>query len=112
MKIEWTVRVINVINESPRAPRNEIPGVWVEQLRYMGHAKELAHLHDPERTVIEFYAPRGLDSKVWAEQNANRMQSFGINAAAAPIWRDESVNQPSAREDGGEFMERHNQPLA
>lgn len=30
--------------------------------------------------------PRGLDSKVWAEMNAERMRSFGINAAAAPKW--------------------------
>jgi len=38
--------------------------------------------------VIEFLCPdpRGIDTKAWAEMQAQRMQSFGINAVAAPKW--------------------------
>lgn len=89
-------------------------GLWVEQLRYMGYCKVLAVYdgrHEPltpedrfmvERgetgtftvryadnhsEILEFYAPAGHgDGRTWADQNAERMRSFGINAAAAPKW--------------------------
>ena len=88
-KQEWTVRVVQITSDqipAPLAKRDELPGVWIECLRYMGLAHELATLDNPERNVIEFYAPHGYDSQVWANQNADRMRSFGINAAAAPKW--------------------------
>lgn len=90
-KQEWTVRVINYREDPHRSRygRDELPGLWVEQLRYMGHARELATYDDPPRTVLEFYAPSNIDSRVWATQNAERMQSFGINAVPAPKWDDE-----------------------
>jgi hypothetical protein len=92
-KPEYTVRVVQFIDQnigSALVENDNIPSVWVEALRYMGHAKELAHITEPsegpERVVIEFYAPRGLDTQVWANHNAERMRTFGINAAAAPKW--------------------------
>lgn len=92
-KTEWTVRLINFKPAERPAERqifrgdNEwLSGLWVEQLRHMGFARELAEFDDPERTVVEFYAPRGTDSQHWAKENAERMHSFGFNAVAAPRW--------------------------
>lgn len=108
-KQEWTVRIVNHLPSRPLENTNLLPGIWVEQLRYMGFAKELADFEN--RTVIEFYAPRGADSKVWADQNAARMRSFGIDAAAAPAWRDDmysrSLGAPTA---DSAHMERFNRP--
>lgn len=84
-KQEWTIRVVNWETGNGL----ELGGLWTEQLRYMGHAKELAHFDEPARDVIEFYAPKGSDSKIWSEQNAARMRGFGIDAAAAPKWMDD-----------------------
>lgn len=84
---EWTVRVVQF---RPFPLNNDfLTGMWVEQLRYMGHCKLLAEFDDPDRMVIEFYAPdphSAQQTKVWAEQNAARMRSFGVNAVAAPKW--------------------------
>lgn len=93
MKKEWTVRVINYIGEEKRVPNNTLPGVWVEQLRYMSLVSVLAKnelvgssSQYDDYEVLEFYAPPKVDTKIWAEQNADRMKSFGINAVAAPKW--------------------------
>jgi hypothetical protein len=41
--------------------------------------------YDSEVQVFDLLAPRNItDTKVWANQNAQRMQSFGYNAVAAP----------------------------
>lgn len=110
----WTVRVVNY-NTVPIQDYskwgNHLPGVWVEQLRYMGHAKELASYGD--RNVIELYCPEPTkhDTKIWAEQNAGRMRSFGIDAAAAPQWADDR-NSPDNRINvtAEHHMERFNRP--
>lgn len=83
-KQEWTVRVI--VYETGNSL--DLPGIWMEQFRYMSYARELANFDNPGRTVLEFYCPdkKGQDTKVWADQNAARMRSFGIDAAAAPKW--------------------------
>lgn len=96
-KQEWTVRV--VVWETGNSL--DLPGIWVEQLRYLGYARELASFDEPARTVVEFYCPnqRGMDTKVWADQNAARMRSFGIDAAAAPKWADEQYDYFSGRVD-------------
>jgi hypothetical protein len=108
-KQEWTVRVINY-EDGPGALRNHLRGVWVEQLRYMGFVKELANLENPPRTVLEFYAPKGIDSHVWAGQNAERMRSFGIDAAAAPKWDVDRYDRPRDPKDEPAHMERLNRP--
>ena len=121
-KQEWTVRVVNWHDKIANGRRvlgtNELPGLWVEQLRYMGHAKELASYDD--RTVVEFYCPNPtkLDSRIWADQNAARMRSFGIDAAAAPIWHSYdgrpddrgAASYNLAPERVTEYMERLNRP--
>lgn len=115
----WTVRVVNWQDRNSTAfalasmgtTRNHLPGVWLEQLRYMGHAKELASYDD--RNVIELYCPESTkhDTKVWAEQNAARMRSFGIDAAAAPQWMDDLYNRPlGTPSNDSEHLERFNRP--
>lgn len=99
-KQEWTVRVVNVFDRTiGRGLYHELPSLWVEQLRYLGHLKVLAE-HD-DRSVLEFCAPKGSDSKVWSDMNAERMRSFGINAASAPKW-DSATDRPLT-ENGSSF---------
>lgn len=102
-KIEWTVRVINYAPTKPLVLGNHLRDLWVEQFRYLGYARELASFESPTRNVIEFYCPQGfavgkLDTKVWAEQNAQRMRSFGIDAAAAPKWETDRLSVSADRE--------------
>lgn len=98
-KREWTVRVVNRRDSS-----DHLRGAWVEQLRYMGFAKELADYCT--HNVIEFYAPRGADSEIWAEQNAARMRSFGLDAVKAPKW-DEDRYQHGAHTETKQGEWRH-----
>lgn len=120
-KIEWTIRVINYGDDPAESAQRVIGsrnchlrGLWVEQLRYMGYVAELDKLENPTRNVLEFYAPKGLDSKVWADQNAARMRSFGIDAAAAPKWNGEgerdALGSRGGPTDRVAHMERLNRP--
>jgi hypothetical protein len=64
-----------------------IPGVWIEQLRHMGVLKVLKE--EDDRTILEIEYPgstHSINTRIWAEQESERMKSFGINAAAAPQW--------------------------
>lgn len=80
-----TVRVIHDTDSRLNPP---IPGVWLEQLRYMGLVRILAPATAHTKyEVLEFSAPPKTNAEVWARQNAERMASFGINAVAAPPWR-------------------------
>lgn len=94
MKSIWTVRLV-MFNSSTMNP--PIPGVWIKQFRHMGLLRVLEVLEEgtlSERTVLEFEYPgsaRGIDTKIWAEQESERMKSFGINAAAAPKWAGSTV---------------------
>lgn len=100
-KMQWTIRVVN------RKDAARISGLWIEQLRYMGHIRELA-MHD-DREVLEFCSPAGQDNTVWCEQNAARMRSFGIDAVVAPKW-DEERGRCSVQTSGAlnGYMERLN----
>lgn len=98
-KQEWTVRVVNPIPYGPTRPVGHLglPGVWVEQLRRLGHVRVLREYNGEHKKredgtyedgyeVLEFPAPKSADSQGWARQNAARMASFGIDAVAAPKW--------------------------
>lgn len=79
---------VRVINNTDSRLNPALPGVWVEQLRYMGLVRVLApsapdHAYD----VLEFNAPKGQNGEVWARQNAERMRSFGFDAVVAPPWK-------------------------
>lgn len=81
-KQEWTVRIV-VFFEQDR----DHAGLWLgELLRYAGLSRRLAEFKDREVFELQSRLPASHDTKVWAEQNAARMRSFGINAAAAPMW--------------------------
>lgn len=86
----WTVRII-VHEDSPLDLRNaRRDSLWLgEILRYAGHSRVLHCGPDrPDRTVYELRPPHGPgDHRQWAESNAARLRSFGINAAAAPEWK-------------------------
>jgi hypothetical protein len=89
-KTTWTVRIVMFAKTDKLNP--PIPNVWIEQLRHMGVLRVLKVLDDDtpnERTVLEFQYPgnpRGINTQIWAEQESARMKSFGIEAAAAPVW--------------------------
>lgn len=59
----------------------------LECLRYAG----VVRIHDkvgsghPE--AFDILPPKGVDSMVWADQNAQRMQTFDFNAVDAPEWK-------------------------
>ena len=76
---EYVVRVVlpDGINESTADVER-----LVEQLRYA----QLVNVHrwDDKGVCFDLLCPHGLDSEVWAKQNAERMQSFQYNAAVAP----------------------------
>ena len=59
--------------------------LFVEQLRYAG----LVDRHNIDtRIVFDILPPAKVESKVWAKQVAERMQTFGYNAEVAPKWED------------------------
>jgi len=59
--------------------------LFVEQLRYAG----LVHRHNIDtRIVFDILPPAKVESKVWAKQVSERMQTFGYNAEVAPKWED------------------------
>jgi len=90
MKRYWAVRVVQPEETDDRRPNNDLPGLWVEQLRHLGVLRDLTPFSDSDKhTVFEFQFPgntRGADTRRWAEMESQRMRSFGINAVAAPVW--------------------------
>lgn len=93
MKQQWVVRVINPIPMHdpvmPRSPWVPLHGAWSESLRYMGYLTVVKEYDGKDGyEVVDISAPRGLDSKSWADSNAARMRTMGINAAAAPEWKN------------------------
>lgn len=53
----------------------------IECFRYAG----LVFVHNDD--VFDILPPQKVDTRVWAEQNAARMTSFGYNARAVPEWK-------------------------
>lgn len=53
--------------------------LFIEQLRYAGILKVVKDVMD-ECKILYIYPPKGVDDKVWADMNSQRMRSFGINA--------------------------------
>lgn len=81
-KREYVVRIIWDREATINAHFN---GPWLECLRYAGIAT--VHKDEEDKQVFDLHAPKGIaDTALWAEVNANRMSSFGINAVKAPAW--------------------------
>ena len=86
-KKEYVVRVVQT-RADDGTPINEggvIDAAFIESLRYAG----LIVIHDVDpygltETCFDIKAPHGVNTKAWAEMNAERMRSFGFNAVCAP----------------------------
>jgi hypothetical protein len=99
----WTVRIIVHHDYSDNADRRRQrsasrDAAWLgEFLRYAGISNWLAEFTDGEksREVFELRCPdpRGIDTHVWADHNAGRLRSFGLDAAAAPEWNSLSYSE-------------------
>lgn len=100
MPSEWVVRVVQFNRGGPINDHRDIAGMWLEQLRHMNIIHWITRdeqMPDPVRPgefvykqVFDIYAPRHVakvHSQRWAEREAARMQSFTINAVAAPAWK-------------------------
>jgi len=88
-KRRYVVRVVMFKDEHATPLRREISfernmGTFLECLRYAGLVT--IHQDDGKHVTFDLHAPRGLDDAVWAQHNADRMQTFGINAVKAPEW--------------------------
>ncbi|KKN65616.1 hypothetical protein LCGC14_0479320 [marine sediment metagenome] len=80
--MSWVVRVVVLPGVENVCP--QMPDIWLEQLRYAG----MVRVHRGDQ-VFDLLPPGGVDNtKVWAEQTAGRMASFGYNAVAAPVHHD------------------------
>ncbi len=85
-KIEWTVRIV-VWRRQDGHPDRDRASLWLgEFLRYAGLSRRLGDFTDREVFELQCRLPASHDTKIWAEQNAARLRSFGINAVAAPMW--------------------------
>lgn len=60
-------------------------GQLLECLRYAGVVKNLDLSPSPFNGSFDLLPPTGQDCVAWAEMNAERMRSFGINAQPAKI---------------------------
>lgn len=82
MKKKWVVRVVLDTELDKRGMPSD---ALLECFRYAG---VLVVHKNAERVVFDIPAPAGIsDTKLWADMNSERMQSFGFNAAAAPQWK-------------------------
>jgi len=82
MKIKWVVRVVLFRGiDSDEAFIDH----FMESFRYAGFLR--LHRDDVSGVCFDLIPPVGVDQKVWASQNAERMQTFDINAVLAPaVW--------------------------
>jgi len=81
----YVVRVVipTIDNAPPLA--QTVDSSFLECLRYAGVIS--LHRDDEEGQCFDIQPPRHLNasgSKIWSEQNAARMETFGYNAVSAP----------------------------
>ena len=63
-------------------------GQFIECLRYAGVVHVQKVDDKPSRLIIDILPPKNSgNDRVWAEANAERMQTFGYNAVPAPEGR-------------------------
>lgn len=79
-KKKWVVRVILSIDD--RNDNKILDTAFLECLRYAGYAR--IQREDKTGMCVDLVCPHDGDSHQWALRNAERMGSFGFNAAAAP----------------------------
>lgn len=94
-KKQYCVRVVCIADPIIPPSVSDYPSeIFIECLRYAGlitpHNSDEFIIVDGigcAKQVFDIECPHGLDSKVWSEQNAKRMKSFGYNAVSAPSTR-------------------------
>lgn len=80
-----TTYVVRVVQGKKNDEIAYINKAFLESLRYAGLIT--VHEVDPNgltNVCFDLLPPHGVNDKVWAEQNAERMRSFGFNAVKAP----------------------------
>lgn len=83
-KKEYVVRIALNANNSDDLSTPVVSDKFLECLRYAGIAST-THETSNEGVMFDLYPPRYInDSKMWAEQNAKRINTFGVNAVCAP----------------------------
>lgn len=82
MKHEYVVRIVLFcgINQDDGLMHS----AFVECLRYAGLVQ--VHRTDEKGMCFDLLCPHKSGSDIWAQHNADRMQSFGYNAVKAPKW--------------------------
>jgi hypothetical protein len=95
----WVVRVVEFTPTDPFKDYSHrtLSGVWLEQLRRLDMINliiqdEIVEVAGQEmfKNVFDIYCPQRIstqETKFWAERHAERMVTFGLNAAAAPEWK-------------------------
>ena len=85
MKKLYVVRVV-IPNIPENAPplQQRVDGAIIECLRYAGIVN--VHYDDEKGQCFDIYPPKHYwsESKRWSEMNAERMETYGFNAASAP----------------------------
>ncbi len=87
-KIKYVVRVVINPTDGNFPPLAKmVDEGFIDCLRYAGLIRVHERL-EGEGQCFDLICPSGLDSKMWSEVNAQRMQSFGYNAVLAPSTED------------------------
>lgn len=85
-KPSWLIRIVipNSTESRFMVSTDNNPDLmpFVECLRYAGL---LTHEHTENAFVINIRAPEHLNGDVWADQNAQRMKTFGFNVEAMKL---------------------------
>jgi hypothetical protein len=107
----YVVRVVQTMTpEGDFLHEGHALGSFIECLRYAGLID--VHETDPEGLTtlcFDIRPPNSVDSKVWAEMNAKRMQSFGYNAVAAPLCNTVEESEDDNCPCGGPHARKHHQ---
>jgi len=92
-KPRWVVRIVTMREEldgEGSSLGNHTIGEFIECMRYAGMIK--IHRDDGTGMCFDLLPPGypGIDTRIWAQMNADRMKSFGFNAECAPDARPET----------------------
>lgn len=88
----WVVQITLHVRDryhSPMPERSDIirtqrDSLWLaELLRYAGITSVVSVVGDEE--VYNLFCPKGYSEAEWAQQNADRMRSFGVDATARQV---------------------------
>lgn len=103
-KREWTIRII--IHHEAGVDRRfaDRDSWWLgEALRYAGISRRLATFENPAREVFEIRRAGEPGTETWAHMNAERLRSFGMDAAAAPAWGNMTYEEQTRAKEEAEL---------